>query len=237
MLRLSREKISVSRKRTARFRKKNNITLYVSRIQKECGRFEVCATLEDVKKYTSITPKISVTSLKNGQVVTGEVVKLYPYGAIIDIGANRRGLLHITKVAKLMNKCINKEKGLINSGLEKGAKVRLMVESIDKRRLSLDFTDDVKEDARKELKMAAAQKKMDAAKKNDVSSDDNIQRDDDELASWAEFAANQEVAQDDENDNDDDDDVDDDDDDDEEDDDDDYDEDRDIESAFGLDSY
>ncbi|OEU18885.1 hypothetical protein FRACYDRAFT_237168 [Fragilariopsis cylindrus CCMP1102] len=182
MLRLSREKISVSRKRTARFRKKNNITLYVSRIQKECGRFEVCATLEDVKKYTSIKPKISVTSLKNGQVVTGEVVKLYPYGAIIDIGANRRGLLHITKVAKLMNKCINKEKGLINSGLEKGAKVRLMVESIEKRRLSLDFTDDVKEDARKELEMVAAQKKMDAAKKNDVSSDNNIQRDDDELA-------------------------------------------------------
>ena len=238
MLRLSREKISVSRKRTARFRKKNNITLYVSRIQKECGRFEVCATLEDAKKYTSITPKISVTSLKNGQVVTGEVVKLYPYGAIIDIGANRRGLLHITKVAKLMNKCINKEKGLINSGLEKGAKVRLMVESIEKRRLSLDFTDDVKEDARKELEMVAAQKKMDAAKKNDVSSDDNNnQRDDDELASWAEFAANQEVAQDDENDDDDDDDDDDEDDDDEDDDDDDYDEDRDIESAFGLDSY
>ncbi|MGK3757919.1 MAG: putative RNA-binding protein with RPS1 domain [Bacillariaceae sp.] len=222
MLRLSREKISVSRKRTARFRKKNNITLYVSRIQKECGRFEVCATLEDVKKYTSITPKISVTSLKNGQVVTGEVVKLYPYGAIIDIGANRRGLLHITKVAKLMNKCINKEKGLINSGLEKGAKVRLMVESIEKRRLSLDFTDDVKEDARKELEMDAAQK------------NDNNKIDDDELASWAEFAANQELAQ---YEVEDDDDEDDDDDDDDEEDNDVYDEDRDIESAFGLDSY
>jgi predicted RNA-binding protein with RPS1 domain len=224
MLRLSREKISVSRKRAARFRKKNNITLYVSRIQKECGRFEVCATLEDVKKYTSIKPKISVTSLKNGQVVTGEVVKLYPYGAIIDIGANRRGLLHITNVARLMNKCIDKEKGLINSGLEKGAKVRLMVESIEKRRLSLDFTDDVKEDARKELEMVAAQK-------NDVSSDDNNKIDDDELASWAEFAANQEVAQD----EDDGDEEDDDDDDDENDDE--YDEDGDIESAFGLDSY
>ena len=37
-------------------------------------------------------------------MVTGNVVKLYPYGAIIYVGANLHGLLHIKKFAHLMNK-------------------------------------------------------------------------------------------------------------------------------------
>mmetsp|Transcript_9002 Transcript_9002/g.26757 ORF Transcript_9002/g.26757 Transcript_9002/m.26757 type:complete len:380 (+) Transcript_9002:102-1241(+) len=178
MLRLERGKASVARKRAARFRRKDHVQLFVSRVQKECGRLEVCAKVEDVQKYDK--PKISVTSLKKNQEVTGEVVKLYPYGAIVDIGANVRGLIHITKVSRLLNQYVNKEEGLKNAGLEKGAKVRLMVESVKNRRLSLDFTDDVKEDVLLER----------GGKKQQTDEPDNSQNTQ-ELEDWVAYANQQ----------------------------------------------
>lgn len=181
MLRLDRGKASVARKRAARFRKKDDVQLFVSRVQKECGRLEVCAKIEDVQKYVS-EPKISVTMLKKNQEVVGRVVKLHPYGAIIDIGANVKGLLHITKVASVMNRYIDKEKGLKSAGLEKGAKVRLMVESIEKRRLSLDFTEDVKETARQEK----VEEKEPAKEQQQLSGENNYSQE--ELDTWAEYA-------------------------------------------------
>ena len=149
---------------------------------------------------------------------------------IIDIGANRNGLLHIKKVANLLNQYIDKKKGLEDAGLEKGAKVELMVESVVKRRISLDFTDEVKQEARKELTLKLNEPKI----VNDANS---------ELTSWeANFKENHDHGE-----GDDDttnngggiDKVDDDDDDDYEVDDDDYeyDEDSEIEAALGLDTY
>ena len=237
MLRLDRGKASVARKRAARFSKKDQVQLFVTRVQKECGRLEVCAKIDDLEKYTA-EPKISVTSLKKNQEVTGVVVKLYPYGAIIDIGANVKGLLHITKVASVMNRYVDKEKGLKSAGLEKGAKVRLMVESIEKRRLSLDFTDDVKEgakeDARKE-KLDKEEPKIEEQQSVEVY---DYSPNSDELEAWAEYAnqgalnEKQDEAEvgststDDNDDDDDDDDYD-----------DKYDEEFDIESNLGLDMY
>jgi predicted RNA-binding protein with RPS1 domain len=149
MLRLDRSKLSVAKKRTARIRKKDQVDLYVSRIQAECGRLEVCADPDNVKRYKS-QGKVSVSSLKPGQEVVGEVVKLLPYGVMVDVGANRLGLLHIQKVADLYGRYINKEKGLDKFGLERGARIKLVVLSNEKKRLSLDFTEDVKEEAAEE---------------------------------------------------------------------------------------
>lgn len=242
MLRLDRGKASVARKRAARFRKRDKVQLFVSRIQKECGRLEVCAKVEDVQKYAG-EPKISVSTLEKNQEVTGKVLKLYPYGAIIDIGANVRGLLHITKVAHLMNQFIDKEKGLKTAGLEKGAEVRLMVESVEKRRLSLDFTEDVKESARKELAAkleAEMEAKLEAEKMEEqqvVDESDDSQNVD--LNSWAAYAndlASNEKQEEEVADNSVDDDDDGDDDEDEYDYDE-YDEEMDIESSLGLDMY
>ncbi|VEU36450.1 unnamed protein product [Pseudo-nitzschia multistriata] len=175
MLRLDKGKPSVARKRAARFRQKDQVQLFVSRVQKGCGRLEVCAKIEQVQKYDE-EPKISVTTLKKSQEVVGKVVKLYPYGAIIDIGANVRGLLHITKVARLLDQYVSKEEGLKKAGFEKGAKVRLIVESVEKRRLSLDFTDDVKEDARKEKEQ-----------KQQLIDESNDSQKRDELDAWKEY--------------------------------------------------
>ena len=233
MLRLDRGKASVARKRAARFSKKDQVQLFVTRVQKECGRLEVCAKIDDLEKYTA-EPKISVTSLKKNQEVTGVVVKLYPYGAIIDIGANVKGLLHITKVASVMNRYVDKEKGLKSAGLEKGAKVRLMVESIEKRRLSLDFTDDVKEGAKEDERKEKMDREEPKIEEEKLVEENDYSPNNDELEAWAEYA-NQGALNEKQDeaevgsssiDDDDDDDYD-----------DKYDEEFDIESNLGLDMY
>lgn len=223
MLRLDRSKLSVAKKRAARIRKKDRVDLYVSRIQAECGRLEVCADLENVKKYKS-QGKVSVSSLKPGQEVIGEVVKLHPYGVMVNVGANRLGLLHIQKVADLYDRYIHKEQGLEKFGLERGARIKLVVSSNEKKRLALDFTDSVKEEAAEER--AAEESKQSQAESSGMSVE--------ELASWGEFASKEpeskkEVVEADEDDEDDDD---------EDDEDyDDYDEQRDIEDQLGLGGY
>jgi predicted RNA-binding protein with RPS1 domain len=225
MLRLDRSKLSVARKRAARFRKKDRVDLYVSRIQAECGRLELCADPDDVKKYKN-QGKVSVSSLTPGLEVVGQVVKLLPYGVMVDVGANRLGLLHIQKVADLYGRYIHKEKGLDKFGLERGARIKLVVSSNEKKRLALDFTDNIKEEAA--MERAAEESKQRQAKSSGMSEE--------ELAAWDEFASREtesveskkEVAAADE-------------DEDEEDEDDedydDYDEERDIEDQLGLGTY
>ncbi len=92
-------------------------------------------------------------SMKPGQEVVGTVKKLVPYGALVDIGANRLGLLHIKKVADLYGGYIDKEKGLKEAGLELGTKIKAQIESNEKKRLFLDFTTEVKEEAEKDRAM------------------------------------------------------------------------------------
>jgi len=146
MLRLSRTKESVVRKRAARLRAKESIDVWISRVQRDCGRLEVCLDVEEIGNDMT-TKKRPVMSLKGGEEVLGRVVRVEKYGVLVDVGANRHGLLHILKVRSLYGKFVDGEKGLIEVGLQRGAKVRLCVESVDKRRLSLDFTRDVKEEA------------------------------------------------------------------------------------------
>lgn len=181
MLRLDRTKASVTKKRTIRYRKKDQVPLFVARIQPECAQLEVCSTVEDLAKYTNVVPKVSITSLKSNQEVVGEVVKLLPYGAVVDVGANCRGLLHITKVANLYGRYIDKEEGLQEAGLQTGTKVRLKVASINKRRLSLEFTDDVAEEAH--------QTRMPLSSRTE--SIENTMIPSEELAAWEEYAKGQ----------------------------------------------
>ena len=135
-----------------------------------------------------------------------------------------------------MNRYIDEEKGLKAAGLERDAKVRLVVESVENKRLSLDFTDDVKEDARKEQAKEQAKEK-ESDKEQEPIDDGDSQNE--ELEAWAEYAEQMtqiekrddedmyETSSDDEDDYDDDyDDYD-----------DKYDEEMDIESSLGLDMY
>lgn len=239
MLRLPRSnKVSVSRKRATKYRSRDSVSLYVARIQKECGRLEVVLTPEEVELYQKAPPKVSVASLQPNQVVEGTIVKVHPYGATVDVGANRKGLLHIRKVAALYDRYIDKERGLVEAGIEEGARVRLMVESIEKRRLFLDFTPDVKEEAAKEKKQ----------EEQEVESPSPA-LDKEELDDWSAFAASQQTNVESQQratavdqevqdyDVDEDDEKDDDEEGEEEGDYDGYDEESDIEEALGLDTY
>lgn len=215
MLRLPRSKPSVARKRAARLRKKKACELYVSRIQVECNRFEVCTTEEEAEEIYNAEKKRPISSLLVGEEVTGVVKKLLPYGAMVDVGANRVGLLHIKTVAELYNRFIDKEKGLEAAGLERGAKIRLSVAAIDKRRLSLEFTPDVRNASKNETKDNTSL----LSNVSDCLSTT-------ELAEWAEYATetpSQGLTKDEE-------DVD-------YDDEEDYDEDKDIEDSLGLGFY
>ena len=192
MLRLDRAKESVVRKRVARMRRKEPVELWVSRVQSGCGRLEVCLSKEDIQKYQS-KPKAPVSSLLPGTEVKGRVVRILPYGVMVDVGANRLGLLHILKVRELYGKYIEQEKGLIEAGLERGANIRLCVKAIDKRRLELDFTDDVKTEANAELEAkrskSSSSSSLPIASRTSSVEKQNNELSDEEMAEWAALAA------------------------------------------------
>ena len=242
MMRLGRSKISVARKRAARLRQRDQVDLYVSRIQLDCERFEVCTDPEEVDRIREKQTKFPASSLEPNLEVKGEVVAVRSYGVLVDIGANRNGLLHIQKVADLFGRYIEKEKGLIKSGLERGARLRLKIESNEKKRLYLDFTDDVKREAEEErsrlgTKVADGSTPSSTSKPDENAKPKSEQLSPEILSEWAEFAEQSQILTDAKR-NEDDGQGDDDDDDDYDDDDyDDYDEDRDIEDALGLGSY
>ena len=156
-------KASVVRKRSAKLRSRDSFPVWVTRIRPECAWLEVCTREDDLEPYLKEAKqprKIPVTSLQPQQEVKGEVVKIFPYGVLVDVGANCPGLLHVRKIASLYNKFIDKEQGIIDAGLPRGTRVRLQVESIESRRLFLDFTDDVKDEAKAETQRIKEEKKL-----------------------------------------------------------------------------
>lgn len=143
-------KESAIRKKIARLRNKATITVYVSRIFHNEGRFDVVLLPEEVPSNMTLVdihpPLQSVSQLNVGDEITGTVTKVVDYGAFIQLdGYNRGGLLHIRQVADLYSTYIDKKQGLIDSGLNPKSRVRLQVIEKNKRRILLDFTEDVKQ--------------------------------------------------------------------------------------------
>ena len=141
----ARMKKNVRQRTAKRFRNKPEVELFVNRIFPDNGWVEVVLKETDVIK--SRQPKIPASSLKPGDEVEGTVTKVEPYGVFVDCGANRNGLLHIQKVADQYGGFIDKEKGLEECGLGKGAKIKCAVLSNEKKRLFLDFTESTKKEA------------------------------------------------------------------------------------------
>ena len=67
------------------------VTVWVQRIDPEQGRISL--TMVE-------PPERSIADLKADQVITGTVTKLTPYGAFVDIGVERDGLVHISEMAE-----------------------------------------------------------------------------------------------------------------------------------------
>ena len=196
MLRLGRRgaRKSVTKKRIARMTDKV-VDLYVSKVDEARGLLEVTTSLEQAGEIAGRDKKIPASSLEKGRELVGQVVKLEPFGAIVDIGANRNGLLHIQRVADLFGKYIDKEEGLVESGLERGAKIRVAILSNEKKRLFLDFTSDVKEDANAKRKQEEQAKddKIVAEKVDKKENGDDVYASvsdgNDEAAAWGVYDA------------------------------------------------
>lgn len=208
------------------------VELVVHRIFPENGYLEVKLSKEESEKdLENYQQKVSASSLKEGQEVIGKVVDIRPYGCIIDVGANRNGLLHIQRIADLFDKYIDKEKGIEEVGLERSAIIRVSVESNQKKRLFLDFTEETKQLAKEEA-IAKEKKKEEETEAREIAEaeaaaaamaasfgfdepakeDSPSDTDDDEAAMWAAYA--NDYTEDDH-----------------------YDEDADIEDSLGLGSY
>ena len=212
------------------------VELVVHRIFPENGYLEVKISEEESEKdLEKIQQKVPVSSLKEGEEVIGKVVDIRPYGCIVDVGANRNGLLHIQRIADLFDKYIDKEKGIEEVGLERGATIKVSVKSNQKKRLFLDFTEETKQlakeeaianekkkeeeaEARQKAEAEAAAAAMAASFGFDepAKEDSPLDIEDDEAAMWASYANDyaDDYAEDDY-----------------------YDEDADIEDSLGLGSY
>ena len=193
MHRIRERKESVVVKKVTRLRKKRDgIDLWVSRIYKTNGMFEVVTREEEVPTpMTTSAVMVSASALKPNQEMIGKVVRIEPYGVFVNVGANRNGLLHIRKVADLFGTYIDKEEGLTEAGLEKGAKIRVVVANNERKRLFLDFPDDVKADAEKE-RFERAQAKLRKSGRGRIIESDNAAvsgvLSEEEAAAWINFA-------------------------------------------------
>jgi small subunit ribosomal protein S1 len=77
-------------------------------------------------------PDVEWREIQPGQVYEGEVVRLERYGAFIDIGAERPGLLHVRQ----MGQYVRNPQEVVNLG----QRVEVRVTSVDLRKHQIDFT-------------------------------------------------------------------------------------------------
>mmetsp|Transcript_10722 Transcript_10722/g.30155 ORF Transcript_10722/g.30155 Transcript_10722/m.30155 type:complete len:363 (+) Transcript_10722:359-1447(+) len=191
MLRLGRRgaRKSVTAKRVKRLADKV-VDLYITRIDTATGRLEVTTSPEVAEEASQEKQKVPASSLKEGDELVGTVVRVEDYGVLVDVGANRLGLLHIQMAADLFGKYINKAKGLADAGLEKGAQISVAVSSNGKKRLFLDFTTATKNEAQQQkLKEEEETMQIVEKEKKETSTEETHDIAADEAAAWAAYGA------------------------------------------------
>lgn len=196
-------KKSLVRKKIKKWPENTLIEVYVSKISLAEGRLEVTLNKEEALAER----KIPASSLKVGEELAGTVKDVKPYGVFVDVNANRKGLIHISKVAKHANSYIAKEEGFEKVGLGRGSSVNVVVVSNGRKRLELDLAPPV-------IKESPGDTAVDSEDLASTSAHGDAAAGEDEEAMWAAYASsNDDYGGDD------------------------YDEDTDIEDALGIGSY
>lgn len=83
-------------------------------------------------------PEVDWDEIKEGEVYVGRVVRLERYGAFVDIGAERPGLLHVREMGK----------GYIRHPSEvvkEGEQIEVKVQKVNRRKRQIDLTLDLDE--------------------------------------------------------------------------------------------
>ncbi len=102
----------------------DDVTVYVLRVDKEQGR--IALSLQQ-------PPAMSWEDIQEGTIVTGKVVKLEKYGAFVEFGAERPGMIHVSEMAS----------GYVNSPsdvLKEGDEVRAAVIKVNRKKRRIDLS-------------------------------------------------------------------------------------------------
>jgi len=214
----NRMKESVVRKKLAKLPDDSLFAVYVSMINLDHASFEVSLNKNDALEEGQRSRPVSASTLSPGQELSGYVKDVHPYGVFIDVGANRKGLLHITKVAQHYDSYIDKEEGLKKFGLKPGASVNVVVVRNGKKRLEFGFPSTVDIATKEDPDVLSyTQAPVDLDDTDEAADITDI--DEEEAAMWAAYAdynsySNDEVDEDDK-----------------------HDEDKEIEDALGIGSW
>ncbi|MCI8270288.1 MAG: polyribonucleotide nucleotidyltransferase [Lachnospiraceae bacterium] len=99
----------------------------------EDGRVDICGTDKDmIEKAKEIIASI-VTDIEPGQVLTGKVVRIMPFGAFVELKPKKDGMVHISR---LSDKRVEKVEDVVNIGDSVTVKV-LDVDKMGKISLSM----------------------------------------------------------------------------------------------------
>ncbi|MCS6910870.1 MAG: S1 RNA-binding domain-containing protein [Anaerolineales bacterium] len=96
----------------------DQVTVWVKKVDRANGRLDL----------TMIQPlAVEWSELKRGQIYTGKVTKTEKFGAFVDIGAERPGLVHISEMATYRVEDVNEV-------VKIGSEVRVQVIGVDPRK-------------------------------------------------------------------------------------------------------
>ena len=109
----------------------------------EEGNVAICGTdKEMIEKAKSIIKNI-VTDIEPGQIITGKVVRIMPFGAFVELKPKKDGMIHISR---LSDKRVEKVEDVVNIGDMVTVKV-LDVDKMGKISLSMKPGDLVKKES------------------------------------------------------------------------------------------
>jgi small subunit ribosomal protein S1 len=120
------------------------VTVWVTKVNSEKGRIGL--TMVE-------PPQVDWSELKEGQIYTGTVTRLERYGAFVDVGAERAGLLHVREMS---SGYVRDPSELVKVGDE----VEVRILNMDRRRRRIDLSmmgiaDEIEDEPEEEPSMTA----------------------------------------------------------------------------------
>jgi ribosomal protein S1 len=103
----------------------DEVSVWVQEVDKERGR---------VRLTMVEPPELTIEELEPNQMVKGTVTKLVPYGAFVDIGVDRDGLIHVSEMS---DGFVSKPSDVLSVGSE--LEVRVVKVDQRKRRIELSL--------------------------------------------------------------------------------------------------
>ena len=102
----------------------DEVTVWIKELDREKNRISL----------SMIAPgTLTVRDLEEGEIVTGKVTRLERYGAFVDIGVGRDGMLHVKEMGRGY---VEKPEDVVNVGDE----IQVQIVGIDRRRGRIDLS-------------------------------------------------------------------------------------------------